>query len=208
MNRQEMREKLQKKLTDRRFEHSLGVEYVSGCLAMVHGVNVEKALTAGLLHDCAKCLSDEVGNIAGSLNVFLENLREIIKKISECEYNNPELLHAKLGAFYAREKYDVKDPDILSAIACHTTGKPAMNMLEKILFVADYIEPNRKPLKEIEEIRKEAFTDIDKCIVHILKNTLSYLETTTDDTDPMSIDTYNYYVAHQSVADKLKEDDI
>ena len=56
MNRQEMREKLQKKLTDRRFEHSLGVEYVSGCLAMVHGVNVEKALTAGLLHDCAKCL--------------------------------------------------------------------------------------------------------------------------------------------------------
>ena len=58
-----------------------------------------------------------------------------------------------------------------------------MNMLEKILFVADYIEPNRKPLKEIEEIRKEAFTDIDKCIVHILKNTLSYLETTTDDTD-------------------------
>ena len=182
MNRQEMREKLQKKLTDRRFEHSLGVEYVSGCLAMVHGVNVEKALTAGLLHDCAKCLSPE--------------------------YNNPELLHAKLGAFYAREKYDVKDPDILSAIACHTTGKPAMNMLEKILFVADYIEPNRKPLKEIEEIRKEAFTDIDKCIVHILKNTLSYLETTTDDTDPMSIDTYNYYVAHQSVADKLKEDDI
>ena len=120
----------------------------------------------------------------------------------------PELLHAKLGAFYAREKYDVKEPDILSAIACHTTGKPAMNMLEKILFVADYIEPNRKPLKEIEEIRKEAFTDIDKCIVHILKNTLSYLETTTDDTDPMSIDTYNYYVAHQSVADKLKEDDI
>ena len=71
-----------------------------------------------------------------------------------------------------------------------------MNMLEKILFVADYIEPNRKPLKEIEEIRKEAFADIDKCIVHILKNTLSYLDTTTDDTDPMSIDTYNYYVAH------------
>ena len=177
MNRQEMREKLQKKLTDRRFEHSLGVEYVSGCLAMVHGVNVEKALTAGLLHDCAKCLSPE------------EKIERCTKNnlpISECEYNNPELLHAKLGAFYAREKYDVKEPDILSAIACHTTGKPAMNMLEKILFVADYIEPNRKPLKD----------------------TLSNLETTTDDTDPMSIDTYNYYVAHQSVADKLKEDDI
>lgn len=199
MNRQEMRDKLQKKLTDRRFEHSLGVEYVSGCLAMVHDVNVEKAMTAGLLHDCAKCLSPE------------EKIERCTKNnlpISECEYNNPELLHAKLGAFYAREKYDVKDPYILSAIACHTTGKPAMNMLEKILFVADYIEPNRKPLKEIEEIRKEAFADIDKCIVHILKNTLSYLDTTTDDTDPMSIDTYNYYVAHQAVADKLKEVDI
>ena len=69
-----------------------------------------------------------------------------------------------------------------------------MNVLEKIVFVADYIEPNRRPLNEIAEIRKEAFTDIDTCIVHILKNTLSYLETSTAQTDEMSVKTYEYYV--------------
>lgn len=197
MNRQEMREKLQKKLTERRFEHSLGVEYVAGCLAMVHGADVKKALTAGLLHDCAKCLSPEEK---------IERCTRHNLSISEWEYQTPELLHAKLGAFYAREKYEVTDADILSAIECHTTGKPGMNLLEKIIFVADYIEPNRKHLDEIEIIRQEAFTDIDRCIIHILKNTLSYLESSADDTDPMSIDTYNYYVAHQVVAGSLADD--
>ena len=186
MNRYEMRERLESKLTKKRFEHSLGVEYVSGCLAMVHGADIDKALTAGLLHDCAKCLS------------ALDKISKCKKhglSISDVELANPELLHAKLGAFYAREKYGVDDSEILSAIEFHTTGKPAMTLLEKIVFVADYIEPNRKPLPEIAEIRQEAFTDIDKSIVHILKNTLSYLESgDCGDTDEMSVKTYNYYM--------------
>ncbi len=197
MDRLEMREKLEKKLTKKRFEHSLGVEYVAGCLAMVYGENVEKALTAGLLHDCAKYLSPEEK---------IEHCRKYNLPVSECEYNNPELLHAKLGAYFAKNKYGITDENILSAIEFHTTGKPAMNMLEKIIFVADYIEPNRKPLKEIEEIRKEAFTDIDKCIVHILKNTLSYLSSRPDDTDKTSIDTYNYYVTHEIVSDHMDDE--
>ena len=74
-----------------------------------------------------------------------------------------------------------------------------MSLLEKIVFVADYIEPNRKPLPEIEEIRREAFTDIDVSIIHILKNTLSYLESgNCGDTDEMSIRTYNYYTSLNS----------
>ena len=169
MNRLEMRDRLQNKLTKKRFEHSLGVEYVSGCLAMIHGANIEKALTAGLLHDCAKCLSPE-DKIAKCKKHGLS--------ISEVEFENPELLHAKLGALYAREKYD------------------AMSLLEKIVFVADYIEPNRKALPEIEQIRREAFTDIDVSVVHILRNTLSYLSNENcGSTDEMSVMTYNYYVS-------------
>ena len=190
MNRFEMRERLENKLTKKRFEHSLGVEYVSGCLAMVHGADVNKAFTPGLLHDSAKCLSAD------------EKIARCQKHrlpISKVELANPELLHAKLGAFYAREKYGVDDEDILSAIEFHTTGRPAMSLLEKIVFVADYIEPNRKPLPEIEEIRREAFTDIDVSIVHILKNTLSYLDSgNCGDTDEMSIRTYNYYTSLNS----------
>lgn len=185
INRIEIREKLEKKLSTKRYEHSLAVEYTAGCLAMVHGADVEKALISGLLHDCAKCLS------------AVDKIKKCEKHhlpISECERANPELLHAKLGAFYAKEKYGVTDKEILSAIACHTTGKPAMTLLEQILFVADYIEPCRKPLKEIEQIRKEAFTDLDACVVHILKNTLSYLDTCDGTTDEMTVKTYQYYV--------------
>ena len=186
MNRLEMRERLQNKLTKKRFEHSLGVEYVSGCLAIVHGADVEKALIAGLLHDCAKCLPAEEK---------ISRCKKHGLPISSVELENPELLHAKLGAFYAREKYGIKAEEILSAIEFHTTGKPAMTIMEKLVFVADYIEPNRKVLPEIAEIRKEAFTDIDRSIVHILRNTLSYLDSgECGSTDEMSVQTYNYYM--------------
>lgn len=185
MNRIEMREKLEKKLTKKRFEHSLGVEYTAGALAMVHGANVGNALIAGLLHDCAKCISAEEK---------ISKCEKYHLGISEYERENPELLHAKLGAYYAKEKYGVDKEDILSAITWHTTGRPAMTILDKIIFIADYIEPNRRPLPEIDEIRKEAFTDMDKCIIHILKNTLSYLDTTDSVKDEMSVKTYNYYV--------------
>ena len=186
MNRLEMRERLQSKLTKKRFEHSLGVEYVAGCLAMIYGVDIDKALTAGLLHDCAKCLSSEDK---------ISKCKKHNLPISDVELRNPELLHAKLGSLYAKEKYGVQDDEILSAIEFHTTGKPAMSLLEKIIFVADYIEPNRKPLPQIDEIRREAFTDLDKSIVHILKNTLSYLEDEEcGDTDEMSIKTYNSFM--------------
>jgi predicted HD superfamily hydrolase involved in NAD metabolism len=192
MNRSEIRKKLEKQLNKKRFEHSLGVEYVSGCLAMIHGADVEKALMAGLLHDCAKCLSGE------------EKISKCIKygiHISKCEKNNPELLHAKLGACYAKIKYEVNDPEILTAIKYHTTGRPAMTLMEKIIFVADYIEPNRRVLPEIELIRREAFADLDKAVVHILRNTLSYLDNTDTETDETSLKTYNYYVRR----DKLNE---
>ena len=72
-----------------------------------------------------------------------------------------------------------------------------MNMLEKILFVADYIEPNRKPLKEIEEIRKEAFVDLDRCLIHILSNILEYLRMKGQTIDEISEQTYRYYVQEE-----------
>lgn len=184
MTRLEMREKLKEKLPDKRFEHSLGVEYTAGNLAFIHGVDIEKALIAGLLHDCAKYVAND------------KKITKLTKRnipITESEYKNPDLLHAKLSAVYAREKYGVKDEDILSAIACHTTGKPAMSALDKIIYIADYIEPNRAPLPEIETIRKEAYTDLDTCLKHILYNTINYLGKKESNIDPITKQTYAYY---------------
>lgn len=185
MDRVQMTAKLKEKLSAKRFEHSIGVSYTAGTMAFVHGEDYEKALVAGLLHDCAK---------------YVPNDKKIQKcqkrgiEISDCEYKNPELLHAKLSAVYAREKYDVKDEEILSAIAWHTTGRPKMSRLDKIIYIADYIEPNRSVLPEMEEIRKEAYTDLDRCLVHILHNCITYLEKKKAVVDPITQATYNYYV--------------
>ncbi|MDD6327903.1 MAG: bis(5'-nucleosyl)-tetraphosphatase (symmetrical) YqeK, partial [Lachnospiraceae bacterium] len=150
MNHEKMMERLKTNIKAKRFEHSLGVEYTAACLAYVHGADVEKARIAGLLHDCAKGIPTK------------EKLEKALKHglpVNSFEKNNPDLLHAKLGAYYARYKYEIKDIDILNAITYHTTGRPDMSLLEKIIYVADYIEPNRKPIDELDIIRKEAFID-------------------------------------------------
>ena len=188
MTREKMVARLKGKINDRRLEHSYGVEYTAACLAMVHGADVEKARLAGLLHDCAKGLPTKDK---------LEKARKHGLPISKYEEKNPDMLHAKLGAFYARYKYDVTDEEILDAICYHTTGRPNMSLLDKIIFVADYIEPNRRMLPEMEQIRKEAFLDLDQCVIHILKNTLDYLHNTTLEMDYMTQKTYDYYVVNK-----------
>jgi len=192
MERKEMLEKLKGKLSDKRFVHSIGVEYTAACLAMTYKADLQKARIAGLLHDCAKCLTTE------------EKLKKAEKfglNINKSERQDPELLHGKLGAYFAKTKYGVTDKEILDAITYHTTGRPEMTLMDKIIFVADYIEPNRKIIKELPEIRQEAFTDIDKAIVHILKNTLDFLREKTDIIDEMTEKTYIYYL--NLLGDKL-----
>lgn len=185
MDRAEMIKKLKPKLNEKRFIHSIGVEYTAANLAFVHGVDVKKARIAGLLHDCAKCIPTEEK---------LKKAKKLGFKINKSEKANPDLLHGKLGAYLAKEKYGVTDPDILSAITYHTTGHPGMNLLDKIIFIADYIEPNRKMIRDLPEIRKEAYLDIDKCVIHILKNTLDYLDEADTVIDELTQKTYDYYV--------------
>lgn len=185
MERIEMREKLKERLSIKRFEHSLAVEYTAAAMAMCHNVDIEQAAIAGLLHDCGKNFSAE---------------EKIVKcekyglPISNYERKNPELLHAKLSAAIAKDKFKVKDREILSAITWHTTGCPNMTDLDKIIYIADFIEPNRKMLPELNEIRKEAFQDLDVCLTHILSNILEYLKRKGDTIDEISEQTYQYYV--------------
>ena len=184
LDRAEHIKKLKKRLTEKRFIHSVGVEYTAANLAMVHGADITKARIAGLLHDNAKCYSTE------------DKLRKARKhniEISKAEEENPDLLHGKLGAYYAKEKFGVDDKEILDAIIYHTTGRPDMTLMDKIIYIADYIEPNRRMLPELPEIRKEAFTDLDKCLVHILRNILSYLETKDFIVDDLTQKTYDFY---------------
>jgi predicted HD superfamily hydrolase involved in NAD metabolism len=181
---QKLRKELEKELKPDRFDHTLGVAYTSTSLAMVHGANVEKALIAGFLHDCAKCLSHEE-----QLKICEKNNIEL----SDVERRNHSLLHAKAGIYIASTKYEIRDREILDAIRYHTTGRENMSLLEKIVYIADFIEPNRKPLDDMNIIRQEAFSDIDKCLAHILYNSIVYLRTIGKECDDTTMKAYEFY---------------
>lgn len=181
---QKLRKSLEKELKPDRFDHTLGVAYTAANMAFIHGADVEKALIAGFLHDCAKCMSHEE-----QIKICEKNNIEV----SEVEKRNHSLLHAKVGMYLARTKYDVYDTDILNAIRWHTTGREDMSLLEKIIYIADFIEPNRKPLEDMSSIRQEAYTDIDKCLAHILHNSVIYLKTIGKEIDDATMIAYEYY---------------
>lgn len=176
--------KLSKILKKDRYNHTLGVMYTAASLAMCYGADIRKAMTAGLLHDCGKYLSAE------------EQIRLCRKKnisLTESELEMPALVHAKLGAYLARYEYGITDPDILDAITYHTTGRPDMTLLEKIVYIADYIEPNRKEIPGLEQIRRIVFTDIDRAVCLSAGSTVRYLRNGGKAVDPMTVNTYNFY---------------
>lgn len=183
-NLTKMQKTLSHYLGKERMEHTIGVRYTCASLAMCHGYDLDKAQVAGLLHDCAKCIS------AGE-KIKLCNKHHI--EISEPERKSPFLLHAKLGAWIAKEKYQVTDDEILSAIRYHTTGKTEMTLLEKIVYIADFIEPWRSTAPNLARIRTLAFQDIDVTMYVILKSTLQYLRRSERDIDPMTETAYIYY---------------
>ena len=179
---------LKKHLTKDRYHHTLGVASTAVAMAMRYNPDpsnsnfIKRAELAGLLHDCAKCMDNN-------------------KKLRICEKNNlscssfekshPYLLHGKVGAYIAQTKFKIEDNDILQAITWHTTGRPDMSLLEKIIFIADYIEPSRNPVPELNLIRQLAFVDIDKAMEKILSNTLKFLESKGNPIDKMTQTTYD-----------------
>lgn len=180
----DLKKELKKNMDDSRYEHTLGVMYTSAALAMRYEYDLEKAMLAGLLHDCAKCMPNEVK---------LSTAEQYGLEITELEKQCPFLLHAKVGALLAEQKYGITDPEILSAIRWHTTGKPDMTLLEKIVYTADYIEPKRDKAANLEQIRKLAFVDLDRALLKILQDTLVYLEHSQEEVDPMTAKTLAFY---------------
>lgn len=187
---------MEKALEPKRYEHTLSVAYTAANLAMVHGGDVEKALIAGMLHDCAKCLSHHK-----QISICEKNQIQLSEM--ETEENSP-LIHAKAGSILARETYGITDEDILNAISYHTTGRPQMSMLEKIIYIADYIEPGRKHAKRtasssdtyaqsLSETRKLAYEDLDRALCKILSDTLTHLSKKGGKIDSMTRETYEYY---------------
>lgn len=141
----EIEQILKRELSKERYLHTLGVRDCAVELAKRYNLDVKKAELAGLLHDCAKCKTND-------------ELKEIIDKflddVDKNELKNYKTLHAPVGAYYAKEKFNIEDNEILSAIRWHTLGRVNMTTFEKIIFLADKIEKNTRDLNYRNEIIK------------------------------------------------------
>jgi nicotinate-nucleotide adenylyltransferase len=164
MNDEQRKEKLKESLSNERYIHTQGVCSEAVKMAEKFGADKEKAYTSALLHDCAKCLDKK------------EEERLIIKydvELDEMTKQCHPIVHAPLGAAVAQHEYGITDSEILNAIRFHTTAHPKMSLLEKIVFLADMIEPSRS-YGGVDELRKLAETDIDAAFKEGLRQTLAH----------------------------------
>jgi len=184
MNVEEIKKKLENTLTPKRFIHSVNVMKTSVELAAKHGEDAGKATIAGLLHDCARDIK------GGGLFEQCERFKVSVDDLGRLQ---PELLHGPLGAELARSEYGINDEYVLRAIRFHTTGCSNMSLLDKIVFIADCIEPNRS-FAGVEEIRRLAYRDIDASIIISLERTIRHVISKGTLIHPDTVDARNHLI--------------
>lgn len=184
MDIKEIETDLSNKLSKKRFIHTLGVVNSAIYLARKYGANIEDAHLAALLHDCAK-------------EIPLLEMRDLVADLP-CDQDmlhSGALLHGLAGMVLANTQYGVTNPDILEAIRVHTTGKVNMSKLDKIIFLADYIEPNRK-FPGVNDIRLAAEQSLDAGVLCGFDMTIRHLIDSGDSIYPLTILSRNDLLRH------------
>lgn len=174
---------VKEQLTEQRYTHTIGVMDTAVKLAERFGADVKKAETAAIFHDYAKFRPKE-------------EMKQIIlndnKSLDVLDFHH-ELWHAPAGAVLVKTEAGITDEDILSAIRYHTSGRPGMTLLEKVIYVADYIEPGRR-FPGVDEVRVLAEEDLDLALIQALKNTITFLMTKNQAVFLDTLATYNALV--------------
>ena len=176
MTFEEIYQDLEGRLSKKRFRHVCGVVKAAEALAKRYGANVEQARLAALLHDCAK-------------EEPLDTMQAIVKveglQLDSVMLNSGALLHSEAGAVLAKTRYGIEDAAICEAVRLHTVGKPHMTTLDKIVFLADYIEENRDfpgvdliRAKAKEDLNEGVLAGYDTTLAHLLETRLSIYEPT------------------------------
>ncbi len=169
-----------KNLSEKRYEHTCNVRKLAVKLAEAHGVDPDRAALAALLHDIAKELPKEK-----QLQIFENN-----GIMAGNTANRPaSVWHGAAAAILAKTKYGVDDEEILSAIACHTTGKPDMTTLDKIIYIADMASYERT-YPEAEMLRREAMEDLDRTVIKGLGLSIEWLKSAGKSVDEQSLLAY------------------
>lgn len=186
MTYQQAEDMVRQTLSPKRFQHTMNVKKLAVRMAQHYGVDTEKAALAAILHDSAKELPR-----TELLQIMQDNA--IIKNGTQ---NRPEpVWHGICAAILAKTQWNVQDEEILSAIACHTTGKENMSKLDKILFLADMTSAERD-YPGVEELRSLEMRNLDKAMIQALKMTISFVEQKNAIADPESAKALAWLQAH------------
>lgn len=180
MERDDYLAKIKPRMPKKRYIHTLGVMETAIELAKLYDEDPKRAETAAIIHDVAK-----YADIA-----WMKEMIEREQLDAELLGWNAEIMHGSVGAVVARDEFGVTDEDILNAIRYHTTGRAGMTKLEKIVYVADMIEPNRK-FDGVKQLREIAKKDLDEAMRACVCHTLSFLIATRQQIYPLSIVCYN-----------------
>ncbi|HFI0424891.1 TPA: bis(5'-nucleosyl)-tetraphosphatase (symmetrical) YqeK [Streptococcus suis] len=184
-DRQALLEKIRVAMNPARFQHVLGVEQAALALADRYGCDPKKASLAALLHDYAKEVEDQV---------FLDLIAKYDLDKDLLNWDN-NIWHGVVGAYKIVEDFGLKDEEIFQAIQRHTVGAGQMTLLDKVLYVADYIEPNRD-FPGVDEARRIAKESLDKAVAYETAQTISYLAKKGIPIYPQTLETYNGYVSY------------
>lgn len=180
MEREQYLAAIKPRMPEKRYIHTIGVMETAISLAQKYGEDVKKAETAAILHDIAKYADIE----------WMENIVRDKNLDPRLIGWGSELLHGPVGAYIAENEFGITDQEMLNAIRFHTTGRASMSDLEKIIFVADMIEPNRR-FDGVDRLRKKAQKNLDKAMRACVRHTLAFLIDTKQPIFPLSIECYN-----------------
>lgn len=179
---------LKKNLKEKRYMHVLGVVSTAKKLAKLNGVSEEKAEIAALCHDAGKNLTKEQ-----LLNIIEKNNIQLTLD----EKKTPELWHAIVSPIIAKEEFNINDEEILEAARWHTTGKPNMTKLEKIIYISDMIEPSRV-FNGVDSIREAVLEDLDLGVLKGMEHTIRYLLDKEQIVDKNTIEARNYLIIEKN----------
>ncbi len=178
---------LKEHLTEEKYLHSIGAMECAGKLAEKFNLDKEKAEIAGLLHDCAKNFSKK------DMFKFVEEHKiEVLPK----ELEHLKTLHAPLSAYTAQNEFGVTDEEILAAIRYHTIGRKEMSDFEKVIFIADKIEPNTREPEKQEEVMSVLYSDngLNRAMALLFQATINYLRSQNKEVDEQTIEICKYFM--------------
>lgn len=185
MNLENINQRLNQMLPVGRLSHSKNVAKCAEKLCEIYGCDKEKAYLAGMIHDCAKYLSDkEIEDYVNKYEIYLDPIED----------GNRSLSHSVIGAYICEYEFEVEDEDTINAIKYHTTGREDMSLLEKIIYIADLIEEGRK-FPVVDTLRELAYGGkLDEALLTSFNNTLMFVINKKEEIHPRTVMARNYLI--------------